>query len=233
MDWTSNSSTGRKRPPNIDGEDDLIIEQPLSKKLAKLSLHMEEQSRNRRGTKTRYLFTIPQHEAYKHPTRDDADQQLQKQQQKQVTLPDNELMEVDNDNPHVVFIRDIDEELGSDDGDENDKKGLIFVPDIEKRLTRIPYALANGGSSKISEPSFGTSQALVLYTVPSSLSVSREQDNVRRAIIEARARIRQKQAGDTRQQGLMEAGEVMTDGVDGSGLDSGLDEDDPDAMDIE
>lgn len=228
MDWTSNASTGKKRPPNIDGEDDLITEQPLSKKLAKLSLHMEEQSRNRRGTKTRYLFTIPQHKAYKHPTRDGADQQLQKQQ-KQVTPPDDELMEVDNDNSHVVFIHDIDEELGSDDGDENDKKGLIFVPDIEKRLTRIPYALVNGESSKISEPSSGTSQALVLYTVPSSLSVSREQDNVRRAIIEARARIRQKQAGDTRQQGLMEAGEVMTDDVDGPGLD----EDDPDAMDIE
>ncbi|KAL0639721.1 hypothetical protein Q9L58_001288 [Maublancomyces gigas] len=231
MDWTSNSSTGKKRPPNIDGEDDLVTEQPLSKKLAKLSLHMEEQSRNRRGTKARYLFTIPQHEAYKHPIHDGADQQLQKQQ-KQVTPPDDELMEVDNDNPHVVFIHDIDEELGSDDGDENDKKGLIFVPDIEKRLTRIPYALVNE-SSKISEPSFGTSQALVLYTVPSSLSVSREQDNVRRAIIEARARIRQKQAGDTRQQGLMEAGEVMADDVDGSGLNSGLDEDDPDAMDIE
>lgn len=227
MDWTSNSSTGKKRPPNIDGEDDLITEQPLSKKLAKLSLHKEEQSRNCRGTKTHCLFTIPQHEA-KHPTYD-ADQRLQ-EQRKQVTP--NELMEVDNDNSHVVFIRDIDEELGSDD---NDKNGLIFVPDIEKRLTRIPYALANGGGSKIPEPPsssslFGTSQALVLYTVPSSLSVSREQDNVRRAIIEARARIRQRQAEDATQQGLMEAGEVMTDDADGSGSDSG---EDPDAMDIE
>lgn len=226
MDWTSNSSTGKKRPPNIDGEDDLITEQPLSKKLAKLSLHKEEQSRNCRGTKIRCLFTIPQHEA-KHPTHD-ADQRLQ-EQRKQVT-PDDELMEVDNDNSHVVFIRDIDEELDSDD---NDKKGLIFVPDIEKRLTRIPYALANVGGSKIPEPSlssFGTSQALVLYTVPSSLSVSREQDNVRRAIIEARARIRQRQAEDVTQQGLMDTGEVMVDDADGSGFDSG---EDPDAMDIE
>lgn len=140
-------------------------------------------------------------------------------------------MEVDNDNAHVVFIHDIDEELGSDDGDENDKKGLIFVPDIEKRLTRIPYALANGGSSsKVSEPSFGTSQALVLYTVPSSLSVSKEQDNVRRAIIEARARIRQKQAEDVARRGLIEAREMMADDVEGSGFDPG---EDPDAMDIE
>lgn len=230
MDWTSNSSTGKKRPPNIDGEDDLITEQPLSKKLAKLSLHKEERSRNCRGTKTRCLFTISQHEA-KHPTHD-ADQRLQ-EQRKQVP-PDDELMEVDNDNSHVVFIRDIDEELDSDD---NDKKGLIFVPDIEKRLTRIPYALANVGGNKIPEPSlssplssFGTSQALVLYTVPSSLSVSREQDNVRRAIIEARARIRQRQAEDVTQQGLMDTGEVMADDADGSGFDSG---EDPDAMDIE
>lgn len=150
------------------------------------------------------------------------------QQRKQLT-PDDERMEVDNDNAHVIFIHDIDEELGSDDGDENDKKRLIFVPDIEKRLTRIPYALANGGSSKVSEPSFGTSQALVLYTVPSSLSVSKEQDNVRRAIIEARARIRQKQAEDVTRQSLVEAGEVMVD-VESSGEDPG---EDPDAMDIE
>lgn len=143
-------------------------------------------------------------------------------------------MEVDNDNSHVVFIRDIDEELGNDDSDDNGKKGLIFVPDIEKRLTRIPYALANGGSSKVSElASFGTSQALVLYSVPSSLSVSREQDSVRRAIIEARARIRQRQAGDARQQGLMETGEVMVDDVEDSVFDSRRDEEDPDAMDIE
>lgn len=228
MDWTSNSATGKKRPPGIDGDDDFIAEQPLSKKLAKLSLHKEEQSRNRRGTKTHYLFTIPQHEA-KHPT-PGADQQLQKRQN-QVTL-DSERMEVDNDSSHVVFIHDIDEELGNDDGDENNKKGLIFVPDIEKRLTRIPYALASEGSSKISAPSFETSQALVLYTVPSSLSVSREQDNVRRAIIEARARIRQKQAGGTKQ-GLMETGEVVAENVDGSGFGSGLSGDDPDAMDIE
>lgn len=144
-------------------------------------------------------------------------------------------MEVDNDNSNVVYIHDIDEELGSDD-DEDDKKGLIFVPDIEKRLTRIPYALAKGGSS---EPS-GVSTALVLYSVPSSLTVSREQDNVRRAIIEARARIRQKQIDEARQQGLMETGEVVVDdaGVGGAGVDSGLggegeEEEDPDAMDIE
>lgn len=142
-------------------------------------------------------------------------------------------MEVDNDNSNVVYIHDIDEELGSDD-DEDDKKGLIFVPDIEKRLTRIPYALAKGSSS---EPS-GVSTALVLYSVPSSLTVSREQDSVRRAIIEARARIRQKQIDEARQQG----GEVVVDdaGVGGAGVDSGLggeeeeeEEDDPDAMDIE
>lgn len=137
-------------------------------------------------------------------------------------------MEVDNDDPNVVFIHDIDEELGSDD--EGDKKGLIFVPDIEKRLTRIPYMLVNGGRSTASEPSSGVSTALVLYTVPSSLTVSREQDSVRRAIIEARARIRQKQADDAKQQGLMETGEVVVDDVDG--VDSGLDDEDPDAMDI-
>lgn len=198
MDWTANPSTGKKRPPNSD---DLLTEQPLSKRLALLSLQLESNA----DRKHRKRATAPPRPV------------------------DDERMEVDNDNASVVYVHDIDEELGSDEDD--DKKGLVFLPDIEKKLTRVPYELARGGGPT-PQPS-RMSTALVLYTVPSSLTVSKEEDGVRRAIIEARARIRQKQADEARLQGSMEGGEAVVDGDGGAGLDSGTVEEDPDAMDIE
>jgi len=75
-----------------------------------------------------------------------------------------------------------------------------------------------------------SSTALVLYSVPASLSVSEEKDNVRRIIAEARNRVRQKQVDETLALSAL--------GFEGNGTDvnpetQGSYLDDPDAMDIE
>ena len=84
-----------------------------------------------------------------------------------------------------VFIKDLDEELADV---ETEDARLIFLPDIEQHFNRIPQAI-------LQEPN-GTSvgKELVLYNIPESLSIPQEQDNVRKAIIESRQRVRDRQA---------------------------------------
>ncbi|KAI5847245.1 hypothetical protein DFP73DRAFT_373861 [Morchella snyderi] len=205
MEWTANPCTGRKRPPGDDN--DLQAEQPLSKKLAMLSIHLEKKHHSNLARaqlhKTAPVTTIN--------TR---------------AHQDDDSMEVDNDNPNVVFVHNLDDELLSDE--DEDAKGIVFLPDIEKKLTRVPYDIARGssGGGEMRQPQQAeTSTALVLYTVPTSLTVSAEQDGVKRAIIEARERIRKKQAEEIRAS-MNRNSELIDSGVFGS-------ERDPDAMDIE
>ncbi|KAF8469587.1 hypothetical protein BDZ91DRAFT_58042 [Kalaharituber pfeilii] len=140
MEWSADFS--RKRHPT----DDLIEEQPLSKRLSLLSLGAEPKS-----------------------------------PRPPLSQPEQERMEVDN----VVYISDLDSDEDSDEGEK-----LIFLPDIERKLTRIPYSLASHKEPQSKEQS--TSTELVLYAVPSSISLPEQKDNVRKAIIEARERLRQK-----------------------------------------
>lgn len=100
---------------------------------------------------------------------------------KQYVPTEEERMEVDN----VVYVDDLDSDSDPDDGSPK----VIFLHDIDKQLTRVPYSLCNEPSS--STPS--TSTEVILYSVPSSLTVPEQRDSVRRAIIETRARMRQKQ----------------------------------------
>ncbi|CZR55256.1 uncharacterized protein PAC_05143 [Phialocephala subalpina] len=102
------------------------------------------------------------------------------------TQPDDDAMQLDN-TKHKVYIYDLDAELS--DSESSDDGKLIFLPDIEKHLreSRIPPSiLAN------SEGELAGCNELVLYNVPSSLTVPEEQDSVRKAIIETRARARAK-----------------------------------------
>lgn len=71
---------------------------------------------------------------------------------------------------------------------ESDEETPLFLPDIEKKLSKIPQSVLTG---KIPAP---ISNQMVLYNVPSSLSVPEERDSVRRAIMDSRARARDKQA---------------------------------------
>lgn len=118
-------------------------------------------------------------------------------------------------------LRDIDEEEGK----------LIFLPDIDRKLTKltkIPKSVLTSTSQPLAN------QEMVLYTVPSSLTVPEEKDNVRKAIIETRERARQKQVEDAKAARL-NAGiqsEDVSAGYGGHDFATGELEDDEDAMDI-
>ena len=96
-----------------------------------------------------------------------------------------------DDTKHKVYIYNIDDELSSDSEGEGDGK-LVFLPDIEKRLreNRIPPSVLANQDGELA------GMQLVLYSDPKSLSVPEEKDGVRKAIIEARRRLREGQTQD-------------------------------------
>lgn len=95
-------------------------------------------------------------------------------------------MQID-DTRDRVYIHNLDEELKAVDEEET---RAIFLPDIERKLNKIPKSVLTSHSQPL------TKNEMVLYSVPSSLTVPKEQDSVRKAIAESRARARQKQADD-------------------------------------
>ncbi|KEQ65334.1 uncharacterized protein M437DRAFT_42531 [Aureobasidium melanogenum CBS 110374] len=97
--------------------------------------------------------------------------------------PTEEHMHVD-DTKDRVYIHNLDDELADI---ESDEEKLIFLPDIEKKLNAIPRHILLGEKKD-------SHQELVLYNLPPSLSVPIEKDNVRKAILEARERAKEKAA---------------------------------------
>lgn len=104
----------------------------------------------------------------------------------QASLPAQESMQLD-DSKHKVYIYNLDDELSSESEDEEGK--LVFLSDIEKHLreTRIPQHILANRDGELA------GMQLVLYSDPRSLSVPEEEDGVRKAIIEARQRARERQ----------------------------------------
>lgn len=98
--------------------------------------------------------------------------------------PPDDSMQVE-DTPHRVYIHDLAAELSDL---ESDEENPIFLSDIEKHIAKIPLHVLRGPA-----PSPSADNALVLYNVPSSLSVPEERDSVRKAIVEARERARERQ----------------------------------------
>ncbi|KAK3488906.1 uncharacterized protein B0T23DRAFT_406190 [Neurospora hispaniola] len=111
---------------------------------------------------------------------------------------DTEFMQVDN-TKHKVYIYNIEDELSSESEAEQDGGKLIFLPDIESHLrqNRIPAQVLS--AQPLSVESDILNKQLVLYSVPASLTVPEEQDSVRKAILEARARIREKHLVESQQ----------------------------------
>ncbi|KUJ24294.1 uncharacterized protein LY89DRAFT_604820, partial [Mollisia scopiformis] len=111
---------------------------------------------------------------------------------------EDDIMQLDN-TKHKVYIYDLDAELS--DSESSDDGKLVFLPDIEKHLreSRIPPSVLANSEGELA----GMNNQLVLYNIPSSLTIPEEQDSVRKAIIETRARARakhdQKRNEDTRQ----------------------------------
>ncbi|KAJ4382860.1 hypothetical protein N0V86_002085 [Didymella sp. IMI 355093] len=116
--------------------------------------------------------------------------------------PSDDSMQVE-DTPHRVYIHDLAAELSDTD---SDSEHPIFLSDIEAHLSKIPRHVLLGPPPKPT-----AHNQMVLYNVPASLTVPEEQDNVRKAIVEARQRIREKQVS-----GLTEPERVL----DASGLGS-------------
>ena len=90
-------------------------------------------------------------------------------------------MNVD-DSRDRIFIHSLEDELADLSSDEEHP---IFIPDIERRLNMLPKALLRPDNA----PRVGNE--LVLYEVPSSLSIPIEKDSARKAIIESRHRAQQ------------------------------------------
>jgi hypothetical protein len=108
-----------------------------------------------------------------------------KKPKKPQVRPVDDFMQVE-DTPNRVYIHDLAAELSDI---ESDEENPIFLADIEKHLSKIPKHVLMGP-----EPKATRENQLVLYNIPSSISVPQEEDNVRKAIVEARARMRDKQA---------------------------------------
>jgi hypothetical protein len=141
--------------------------------------------------------------------------------------PTEEHMQLD-DTKHRVYIHNLDDELADI---ESDEEKLVFLPDIEKKLNAIPRHILVGEKKD-------SHQELVLYNLPPSLSVPIEQDNVRKAILEARERAKEKAVlASSAADGTPPEDQIETaHGYDSP--DYGLDEDtndmeeDDDAMDL-
>lgn len=150
----------------------------------------------------------------------------------------NDGMDVDS-TPNRVYIADLDAEL-EDLSSSSDEEKLIFLPDIEKRFNKLPR--------QVYEPSAASEehgpQELVLYADPKSLTVDESHDSVRKAVVEARQRAREKAAERQVDMERMYSSAVMEGGIVETAhgySDQGyvsplrLDEDqeqDPDAMDL-
>lgn len=97
-----------------------------------------------------------------------------------------------DDTKDKVYIHNLDDEISDI---ESEEERLVFLPDIEKKLAKIPKSVLQGNGHP------AVSNEMILYRVPTSLTVPAEQDNVRKAIIESRARAREKQLQDARVNG--------------------------------
>lgn len=147
-------------------------------------------------------------------------------------LVDNDSMQVD-DTRDRVYIHNLDEELAGLDTDSEEER-LVFLPDIERKLAKIPKHVLTGGDP----PTQLHGNEMVLYSVPTSLSVPVEKDSVRKAIIESRARAREDQQNHgLSRDALLHDNEIhepttMEDSASRSTSMAMESEEDPDAMDI-
>ncbi|KAF2187852.1 hypothetical protein K469DRAFT_108820 [Zopfia rhizophila CBS 207.26] len=151
-----------------------------------------------------------------------------KRKEKARPPPPDDCMQVE-DTPHRVYIHDLSAELSDV---ESDEENPIFLSDIEKHLSKIPKHILTGP-----EPKQTANNQMVLYNIPSSLTVPEDQDNVRKAIVEARARVRERQAntiGEPERANAVNGTSKASNMVPGeSGKYAVMDMEDPDAMEID
>ena len=127
-----------------------------------------------------------------------------------------DFMPVDETKDRIV-IYDLEAEIAEIEAAE---PPTLFLPDIDKKVSAIPQMLLQNQNKS-------PNTQLVLYREPSSISVPKEEDAVRKAIIAARARAREKQAYEIAN--VYETSPIISDAKVPSTPDTTYD---PDAMDI-
>ena len=130
-------------------------------------------------------------------------------------------MTVDETKERVV-IHDLDSEIADIEADEPKQ---FLLPEIDKKFSAIPQMLLRNQSE-------AANTQLVLYQVPSSISVPQEQDSVRKAIIDARHRVIEKQAQEIELRNGYANGAVAGNHKGFAQIETPQDMYDPDAMDI-
>ncbi|KAF4767056.1 hypothetical protein HAV15_009236 [Penicillium sp. str.  len=158
---------GKKRPAEADPDG----AQPLTKRFGHLRIDNSVPISAR--TKLKGHLEHIQH--IQHNQHDQYNQHNQ-----ELSSP-NDAMILD-DTKHTTYIHNLDQELM-----EADSPGLVFSPFVQKVLS-VPQSV-------LSDPK-PSGKELVLYTEPSSLTVPKEKDNVRRAILESRARARENKVSE-------------------------------------
>ena len=136
-----------------------------------------------------------------------------------------------DDTPHRVYIHDLDAELANVSDAETNEERIVFLPDIERRLAKLPKHLLSQEKGK-KDGEEAKSQEMVLYSVPRSISIPEEEDSVRKAILESRKGWTCETTGDGRtgrEVSPINASAKMQGVSNGSYLEP---DDDPDAMDI-
>lgn len=172
----------KSRKRKADSQDN----ERLSKRLSLLNLEHN-------GNKLYVPVESPQLRPTTTTTANSLNHQIPEAQGQIEVEDDGEDMQLD-DTRHKVYIYNLDDELSSSDGESSADEGgrLMFLPDIQKHLmqNRIPPSVLANSEGELA------GMQMVLYREPTSLSVPEEQDSVRRAIIEARHRLREKQGGE-------------------------------------
>ncbi|RWA09317.1 hypothetical protein EKO27_g5796 [Xylaria grammica] len=180
-----NSSMAQVRKRKAESQDN----ERLSKRLSLLNLEKNGQKLYV-PVETPSLQPVPEHSGYSNYAESPPPS----------TVNSDDSMQLDN-TKHKVYIYDLDAELSSSESESSlpgsptsGRSRLVFLPDIEKHLSRsrIPPAVFANNNGELAGHNINDMQ-MVLYSEPSSLTVPREQDSVRKAILEARARARQKQ----------------------------------------
>ena len=156
------------------------LNERLSKRLSLLNLE-----------KNGERLYVPVESPHLRPTSDDDDSHALP------SIPEDDTMRLD-DSAHKVYIYNLDDELSSSDTEstcsDDSNHRLVFLADIDKHLrqNRIPPSVFANPDGEIAGTNINDMQ-VVLYSDPSSLTVPEEQDSVRRAVIEARNRMRERQ----------------------------------------
>jgi len=146
----------------------------------------------------------------------------------------DDFMPVD-DTPHRIVIHDLDAELAQIEADEEQSRAFL-MPDVDKKVTAIPQRLLQSRTAQTEN----RTTALVLYQEPTSITVPEEEDAVRRAVMAARARVRERQTQKHREEAMMKNTDPKLHGQGEAELDDSMSdaisqrgEDDADAMEIE